>query len=110
MIIGKLLKDSFEIYLVEWSDVTGGVLVVTKNKITSLINPDKFYTLQDIIMENICNDSENRRVGQLSINCDWLISQFDMLHDILCPGKYGTWQSRVQQVVDKIKEDYGNNK
>ena len=25
----ELLKDSFEIYLVEWSDCTGGVLVIT---------------------------------------------------------------------------------
>lgn len=41
----ELLKDSYEIYLVEWSDVTGGVLVVTRNKIVNLIKPNKFYTL-----------------------------------------------------------------
>ena len=29
----ELLKNDFEIYLVEWVDHTGGVLVVTKNKI-----------------------------------------------------------------------------
>ena len=41
----ELLKDSFEIYLVEWSDCTGGVLVVTKNKIVKLVDKDKFFTL-----------------------------------------------------------------
>jgi hypothetical protein len=41
----ELLKDSFEIYLVEWSDCTGGVLVVTRNKIVKLVDKDKFFTL-----------------------------------------------------------------
>jgi glycosyltransferase involved in cell wall biosynthesis len=41
----ELLKDSFKIYLVEWSDCTGGVLVVTKNKIVKLVDKDKFFTL-----------------------------------------------------------------
>lgn len=41
----ELLRDEFEIYLVEWSDVTGGVLVVTRNKIINVIDSDKFITL-----------------------------------------------------------------
>ena len=41
----ELLQDSYEIYLVEWSDVTGGVLVVTRNKILKLVDQDKFFTL-----------------------------------------------------------------
>ena len=41
----ELLKDEFEIYLVEWVDCTGGVLVVTRNKIVKLIDSDKFFTL-----------------------------------------------------------------
>ena len=41
----ELLRDTYEIYLVEWVDCTGGVLVVTKNKIVNLIDPDKFFTL-----------------------------------------------------------------
>jgi len=41
----ELLKDEFEIYLVEWVDCTGGVLVVTKNKIQNLIDSNKFFTL-----------------------------------------------------------------
>ena len=41
----ELLKDSYEIYLVEWVDCTGGVLVVTRNKIVKLVDPDKFFTL-----------------------------------------------------------------
>ena len=41
----EVLKNDFEIYLVEWSDCTGGVLVVTKNKIVKLVDKDKFFTL-----------------------------------------------------------------
>ena len=41
----ELLKDEYEIYLVEWQDVTGGRLVVTKNKIKALLPEDRFYTL-----------------------------------------------------------------
>jgi glycosyltransferase involved in cell wall biosynthesis len=41
----EVLKDEFDIYLVEWVDCTGGVLVVTRNKITRLVAPEKFYTL-----------------------------------------------------------------
>jgi glycosyltransferase involved in cell wall biosynthesis len=41
----ELLKNNFEIYLVEWSDCTGGVLVVTRNKIVKLVDKDKFFTL-----------------------------------------------------------------
>lgn len=43
----ELLKGKFEIYLVEWSDCTGGVLVVTRNKIIKLIDKDKFFTLKE---------------------------------------------------------------
>ena len=43
----ELLKGEFEIYLVEWSDCTGGVLVVTRNKVVKLIDSDKFYTLKE---------------------------------------------------------------
>ena len=41
----ELLKNTYEIYLVEWVDCTGGVLVVTRNKIVNLVDPDKFFTL-----------------------------------------------------------------
>jgi glycosyltransferase involved in cell wall biosynthesis len=43
----ELLKDDFLIYLVEWVDHTGGRLVVQRNKILSLIDSDKFFTLED---------------------------------------------------------------
>jgi len=43
----ELLKQDFEIHLVEWVDCTGGVLVVTRNKLVKLIDPDKFYTLTE---------------------------------------------------------------
>ena len=41
----ELLKDTYEIYLVEWGDVTGGRFIIQRNKILSLVDPDKFYTL-----------------------------------------------------------------
>jgi hypothetical protein len=43
----ELLRDTYEIYLVEWVDCTGGVLVVTRNKIVNLVDSDKFFTLGD---------------------------------------------------------------
>ena len=43
----ELLKENFEIYLIEWADCTGGRLVVTKNKIQNLVDSDKFYTLYE---------------------------------------------------------------
>ena len=41
----ELIKDEFEIYLIEWVDCTGGRLVVTKNKIVDLVDSNKFFTL-----------------------------------------------------------------
>jgi glycosyltransferase involved in cell wall biosynthesis len=54
----ELLKNSYDIYLVEWVDCTGGILVVTRNKITQLVAPEKFYTLDDNKQQliNIIND------------------------------------------------------
>jgi len=49
----ELLKDTYEIYLVEWSNVTGGVLVVTRNKILDLVDSNKFFTLDKDKMELI---------------------------------------------------------
>ena len=43
----ELLKDEFEIYVVEWVDCTGGKLVVTKNKILELVDSNKFFTLKE---------------------------------------------------------------
>jgi hypothetical protein len=41
----KLIKDEFDVYVVEWVDCTGGRLVVTKNKILDLVDKNKFFTL-----------------------------------------------------------------
>ena len=64
----ELLKDEFEIYLVEWADVTGGRLVVTKNKILKLVKPNNFFTLGENKMEliNIINHEmyKNHLLGQ----------------------------------------------
>jgi len=49
----ELLKDEYEIHLVEWVDVTGGRLVVTKNKVLALVPENRFYTLGEDKMELI---------------------------------------------------------
>ena len=41
----ELLKDEFEIYLIEWVDCTGGRLVVQKNKLLNLVDKNNFFTL-----------------------------------------------------------------
>ena len=41
----ELIRDEFEVYVVEWVDCTGGRLVVTKNKLLELVDKDKFFTL-----------------------------------------------------------------
>ena len=43
----ELIKDEFEVYVVEWVDCTGGKLVVTKNKILELVDNNKFFTLEE---------------------------------------------------------------
>jgi hypothetical protein len=43
----ELLQGEFDIYLVEWSDHTGGKLVVTKNKVLDLVDKNNFYTLDE---------------------------------------------------------------
>lgn len=40
----ELIKDSCEVYCVEWGDVTGGVLVVQRNKMVKLLD-DRLITL-----------------------------------------------------------------
>ena len=49
----ELLRNEFEIHLVEWVDCTGGVLVVTRNKIKALVPNERFYTLRENKIELI---------------------------------------------------------
>jgi glycosyltransferase involved in cell wall biosynthesis len=53
----NILKSKFDIYLVEWDNITGGVFVVQRNKLEKLLT-NKFYTLhqnKSIIFEIIEN-------------------------------------------------------
>jgi glycosyltransferase involved in cell wall biosynthesis/GR25 family glycosyltransferase involved in LPS biosynthesis len=43
----ELLKQDFEIHLVEWVDCTGGVLTIQRDKLVDLVDSDKFYTLKE---------------------------------------------------------------
>lgn len=40
---------------------------------------------------------------QRIINAMWLISKFDEAHQYLCPDHFGTWQQRVDAVVQMAK-------
>ena len=41
----ELIKDDYNLYVIEWDNHTGGKLVVQRNKIVDLIPNDKFFTL-----------------------------------------------------------------
>jgi len=41
----ELLKNDYIIYVIEYSNITGGILVIQRNRIVSLIDKDKFITL-----------------------------------------------------------------
>lgn len=46
---------------------------------------------------------EKQRLKQMEINCKWLVEVIDQMHDIICPGQYGTWQDRARQVLEAVK-------
>jgi len=50
----ELLQGEFDIYLVEWDNHTGGVLVVQRNKITNLLSSNHFFTLGENKTEIQC--------------------------------------------------------
>lgn len=64
--------------------------------------PDK----EDMVVGSILfgPNAVNRRLKQLELNQRWLIAKFDELHAILCPNKHGTWQQRIEQVCDVVKQ------
>lgn len=41
-----ILQKKFDVYLIEWDDITGGVFVVQRNKIKNILN-DKLITLRE---------------------------------------------------------------
>jgi len=41
----ELLINDYDIYVVEYNNVTGGVLVVQRNRITGIVKPENFFTL-----------------------------------------------------------------
>ena len=43
----ELIKDEFDVFLIEWNDITGGRLVVQKNKLLELLDENKFITLRE---------------------------------------------------------------
>ena len=43
----ELIKDEFDVHLIEWVDCTGGKLVVQRNKLLDLVDNHKFFTLEE---------------------------------------------------------------
>jgi len=41
----ELIKDDFEIYLVEWDNLTGGVLIVQRERLQNMIPAERFFVL-----------------------------------------------------------------
>jgi hypothetical protein len=60
--------------------------------------------LLSMIDPDLANLMEHKRAEQLSTNCKWLIAKFDELHDILCPDHLGTWQARIEKVMEAVKD------
>ena len=48
-------------------------------------------------------EMETARADQSGRNCMWLVKKIEIMHSILCPGEYGTWQERTEQVVNAVK-------
>lgn len=42
----EMMQNDFEVYCIEWSDVTGGILIIQKNKIYNILN-NKLITLKE---------------------------------------------------------------
>jgi glycosyltransferase involved in cell wall biosynthesis len=49
----QLLKDQYDLHIIEYDDHTGGVLVVQKERIQEVIPPEKFFVLGEDKMEVI---------------------------------------------------------
>jgi FkbM family methyltransferase len=49
----ELLKDDFEIHVIEYDDITGGVLVVQRNRIRGIVPDNNFYTLESDKMKTL---------------------------------------------------------
>jgi FkbM family methyltransferase len=49
----ELLREDFEIHVIEYDDITGGVLVVQRNRIRSIVPDNNFYTLGSDKMKTV---------------------------------------------------------
>ena len=65
----ELLQGEFDIYLVEWSDHTGGRLVVQRNKITNLFGKTKIVLYINGYEKTIVHSSSsiNRWLTSISL-------------------------------------------
>jgi hypothetical protein len=50
-----------------------------------------------------------KQPDQIDTNTRWLIRVIDRIHNALCPEKTGTWQMRVEQVVEAAEKYRAKN-
>ena len=62
------------------------------------MKPQKLEAKMDNIKEI------KRRANQAVVNFNWILNQMEIIHDNLCPEKFGTWQDRVNQIVEESKK------
>jgi len=131
----ELLKDEFEIYLIEYNNSTGGKLVIQKNKILDLVDNDKFFMLDDnkeitleiinrikpdiVHLEEIPEYFMNYDLARKIYNVDrdyYIVetshdSSFNTNHKIFFPDKFmfvSNWQIQQYHNIDipKILVEY----
>jgi len=90
----KVLQPALRQY--QHNDCSGLIAGFDYKETVEIVN-----TMEKTLKVQSCLIKENK---QLTINEQWLINQIDVLHDLLCPNKVGTWQSRATQVIERVKE------
>ncbi len=57
----ELIKDTYDVLVIEYTNITGGVFVVQRNRILDLIGTDKFYSLGENKLQEIQNIINNNK-------------------------------------------------
>lgn len=71
------------------------------------LSRDGLITMLETAIRNMsCEPGQPPKRDQAKINQDWLIARMDEAHDVLCPDVSGTWQMRVEQVVEAARKKF----
>lgn len=105
-------SKKYEVHLIEWTDVTGGVLVVSRNKILSVLHSDNFYSLgedknsiKDIISKispDIIHFQEDPHSFIDSTILDWIYSDNRKYNIVVTTHGSFTEPSKLPYLADKF--------